>query len=276
MKLSKTILFMGALIALSSCSNAKINNSFEINKQPATKVFAYQSATSLGLISQFINTSSQLNEIILNENDSSFINEITRYLGSIEMALESATFLPNIKVENSDNDEYQTMINISFTDINSDYKEFIIYFNSTIKEVEKDEEEYILDGILINEDVTYHIYGEKEIEKNEEEYKFIFQYDENLFVEIEQENEYNSQEFSYSLIQNGHEIYQYEMKLNNNSVEMEIEDQESNIEVEFKFITKDNENYIKAEYEKNNEKVEVLFRKIYDLETGQYSYEIVK
>ena len=310
MKLSKIMLSIVAVGALASCNgNTFVLNNETLLKQPANKVFAYQAATSLGMVNEIANLGSVVSTLDGQTNDD-LVEEIKKYLGSVETALMADTFMPSLTETTSDLEGYEKKMEVSYTDLNSSTQSFVMYYNEVslndqinkqFRDDDRDdyddkddddrdehddhdygdrfdqEEEFLLSGIIISGDNRYDVTGKKEIENDEIEYSFKFSVSENTYILVEQETENSSQEFSYKIYENGREIYEYELGLDRGNVEIEIEDKDgTNLEIEFKFITRDGQELIKAEYEKNNREIEILFRKVINETDGSYYYEVVK
>lgn len=310
MKLSKIMLSIVAVGALASCNgNTFVLNNETLLKQPANKVFAYQAATSLGMVNEIANLGSVVSTLDGQTNDD-LVEEIKKYLGSVETALMADTFMPSLTETTSDLEGYEKKMEVSYTDLNSSTQSFVMYYNEVslndqinkqFRDDDRDdyddkddddrdehddhdygdrfdqEEEFLLSGIIISGDNRYDVTGKKEIENDEIEYSFKFSVSENTYILVEQETENSSQEFSYKIYESGREIYEYEFGLDRGNVEIEIEDKDgTNLEIEFKFITRDGQELIKAEYEKNNREIEILFRKVINETDGSYYYEVVK
>lgn len=310
MKLSKIMLSIVAVGALASCNgNTFVLNNETLLKQPANKVFAYQAATSLGMVNEIANLGSVVSTLDGQTNDD-LVEEIKKYLGSVETALMADTFMPSLTETTSDLEGYEKKMEVSYTDLNSSTQSFVMYYNEVslndqinkqFRDDDRDdyddkddddrdehddhdygdrfdqEEEFLLSGIIISGDNRYDVTGKKEIENDEIEYSFKFSVSENTYILVEQETENSSQEFSYKIYESGREIYEYELGLDRGNVEIEIEDKDgTNLEIEFKFITRDGQELIKAEYEKNNREIEILFRKVINETDGSYYYEVVK
>ena len=310
MKLSKIMISIVAVGALTSCNgNTFVLNNETLLKQPANKVFVYQAATSLGMVNEIANLGSVVSTLDGQTNDD-LVEEIKKYLGSVETALMADTFMPSLTETTSDLEGYEKKMEVSYTDLNSSTQSFVMYYNEVslndqinkqFRDDDRDdyddkddddrdehddhdygerfdqEEEFLLSGIIISGDNRYDVTGKKEIENDEIEYSFKFSVSENTYILVEQETENSSQEFSYKIYESGREIYEYELGLDRGNVEIEIEDKDgTNLEIEFKFITRDGQELIKAEYEKNNREIEILFRKVINETDGSYYFEVVK
>ena len=206
MKLSKIMLSIVAVGALASCNgNTFILNNETLLKQPANKVFAYQAATSLGMVNEIVNLGSVVSTQDGQINDD-LIEEIKQYLGSVETALMADSFMPSLTETTSDLEGYEKKMEVSYTDLNSSTQSFVMYYNEVSlndqnnkqfrdddrDDDEKDEhddhdygdrfdqeEEFLLSGIIISGDNRYDVTGKKEIENDEIEYSFKFSVSEN-------------------------------------------------------------------------------------------------
>lgn len=164
--------------------------------------------------------------------------EIEPFLAIMKSFKEKEGF--NVTVKESDNEDYEVLMNITLVDIDGSSLEYEFYYNETVV----DEEKSTIDGIMIISGVTYFLEGEKEFEidgdETEEELELKASLDEDNYVllsyEIETETDEIEKEFKYSIYQNGELV---------RSIEIEFEEEEDETELKISFT----ENSTKRTYE---------------------------
>ncbi len=171
-------------------------------------------------------------------------------------------------------------MSITYKDINLKDNSFVMYYNETLEVADDDDDdeevESSIEGIIQIGESTYKMRGSKELDVDEFEVSFVYQIDETTTIKVEQEIENNTTEFQYEVINNGNTIYEYSLEVEKDKVELEVEDEKlGEKEIEFKLINKDNKTLILAEFEDENQEVEVLFEKVSN-EDGTASYVVVK
>lgn len=216
-------------------------------------------------------------------------NEIIAKLDLIENVISDELIKTNESA--SDKAEYQKMYTISTKDMQGEAYEYTFYYNETdvtaVEEVDvdddddkddvndkddnekEDEKEMHLSGIVISNDVTYQMIGNKEVENNEMEIEFKVLLDEKNYVVIEQEIEAGEEEYSFASYKNGVLEHEYEM-------EFEVDPNTHKVEVEFEETTTAGERKIKFEsMVKNNEKIiEVKIEE--NKQTQKYTVTVVE
>lgn len=164
--------------------------------------------------------------------------EIEPFLAIMKSFKEKEGF--TVTVKESDNEDYEVLMNITLVDIDGSPLEYEFYYNETVV----DEEKSTIDGIMIISGVTYFLEGEKEFEvdgdETEEELELKAYLDEDNYVllsyEIETETDEIEKEFKYSIYQNGELV---------RSIEIEFEEEEDETELKISFT----ENSTKRTYE---------------------------
>lgn len=281
MKTTKIILPLFASMLLAGCNTTNNqNNNFPIDSKDTANVYAFEAATSIGLIGK--TSISNLAMLKASKDvDQSIIDELIKYLPSVEAALTGLDELIAAKEETSDLAEYTTKMSVTYKDINLKDNSFVMYYNETLEfdddHDDNDQEvESSIEGIIKIGDNTYPIRGEKELDVDEYEVSFIYQLDDNASIKVEQEIENDVTEFQYEVIIHGRSIYEYSLEVKKDKVELEVEDEKlGEKEIEFKLINRDSKTLILAEFEDEMQKVEVLFEKITNND-GTSSYVVVK
>lgn len=185
------------------------------------------------------------------------------------------------EVKESTLEGYEKEYTLSVSDIKGEDKIYNFYYNQILEEEEEDEKEYLLTGIVKVGEETYKLVGESEIEQDEEEYSFKVSIDQDNYVEIESEKEGNGFEFSYKAVQNGQEVYENEVEYKvgkNGKVGIEFSVEENGVEIEYEYVfyTKNDENFVKVEIEKDDDREEKALIKITQDELGNIQYEFIE
>ncbi len=222
----------------------------------------------------------------LNQSQTEF-NEIVNSVHSYLPTFES--FLGNDKLvipteTTSDNASYSKMLSVNYNDTFGNNHIYKIYYNEYIPsqnnrpfdDDDDDEIETVLNGEVVYNDTTYTMSGKKEVEQGEFEIYFEINISANEKIIIEQEQENNEQEFTYSLYNENKLIYSnsFEFKMENGMIEFETEYETQNqqLELEIKQIEKNNPNLFNIEYENNNQKIRIKVEKIEENNTVKYVY----
>lgn len=219
---------------------------------------------------------------------------LERYLQLVE------TYLSNdaIKAEatTSDRPEFETMLVYTSKDMLGDVRTFVVYYNQVDAEepvaeeptdddfeIENNEIEYELTGLIVIDGIEYELVGRKEIEDGEAEYKFIAYINQDNFIRIsyESDEEDGEQKFRFTQVTDGVLVYETKIKL-------EVEDNEFKVMLTYKtensysrfmFKASDEASYdimVKYEIIEDGQLVESGHAKIYIIvneETGETTYE---
>ena len=163
---------------------------------------------------------------------------------------------------------YETMYTITITNVDGTIDTYEYHYNEKLTELEDDEKESLLTGIVINNDVTYTIKGEKEIENDEVEVSFLISLDDSTFVEIEQEKEDDENGLEYTLYKNKREVYstEIEYEIHNNRIKYAFEEEYKGTEREYEFIIskEENETVVTAIIKESRDERRVSFKVITD------------
>lgn len=244
------------------------------------------------------------------------VENVEKFLKLIEMYTSGKQTLAT-EDQVSDNVLYEHMLVISTLDMLGETVTYTLYYNQTLEgdetdEVEetddldevdeedeadlddeedeadqdddedKDEFEYTIEGILVYNDQTFTISGEKEIEADESSLEFTAYIDENNYITSEYEFEENESKFYITEVKDG-------VVFSETEIELESEEDEEKIELtyilgedtyayEFKFETEDGRPALKVEYETYVDGVsdegEIMVYIVIDEVTQETSYEI--
>ena len=163
------------------------------------------------------------------------------------------------KTQASDRSDYKNYYSLSVTDITGETQTYEFYYNSTSVTDKEDlfegESEERLEGIVIFNSNEYSVVGEKEVEENEEEISFLIKLDKDNYVSIKQESENGEKEYSYTVYKNGKEVFETSVEyeaLKNGKIQLTFETEQNGEELEYnyEFYQKDNQNFVKVKYQK--------------------------
>lgn len=271
------------LLFLTACSSNLIGGDSygdSHNTLKSENIFAYQAATSIGMIAQ-IDTPTANPLGLQRAVSEDLVEKIKTYLPTVEAALTGNQLLTNIEEQTSEREEFQYKIVVSYNDINLNLESFVMYYNETLIEEEYDhedeefEQEFTMEGIIVVGENEYQMRGEKELENDEYETNFYYQLDENTLISVEQETENTETEFEYKIIQNGRTIYEYSIEVEDNEVELETKDTTGKYELKFEIEKRNGVQYIKAKIEQNHQEDVIYFEKVVDTTTGAVTYQVV-
>lgn len=287
LKILLPVLTIGMLTGcqLSNNNNNQNGGSSNNNSEPSSQsqnVYAFEAITSAGLLHS-LNNNQDVLAIKKAQADETLISQIKDYLPSVEAALTNQSLMTSSEVVTSDRSEYATKVILTYTDIALLNQTMTMYYNETaIPDDDFDddwddqfEEKYVIDGLIIIDNVEYQMFGKKELDQDEYEVSFTYQIDENNYIKVEQEIENNESEFNYTVIQNRRKVYEYSLEVENNSVELEVKDRNLGVEkMEFEFLNRDNKTYIVAEVRQNGVSSEIVFEKVVD-EFNNITYNVI-
>jgi hypothetical protein len=288
-----------SLLVLTACtgeSNINENQLFNTKED----IIAFQAFTAASFLGD-------INNETLNTNDSSAmflstqleINEETEELdetqepsnpliGTIEPYIALAEkFLGNdngLTVETglSDMEDYEFMMTFQTKGLLGETQNYVIHYNMTIIEEEDDETEYSLEGIMIYNDQTYVLTGEREIEEDEDKTEFIAKLDDLNYIESEYKLENDEIKFELKVVKNGEIVLE-------TSIEIEYEEDETKIKFEFlqdgnegtyefKYEFEGEQQVLKIEYDVTfdgiQSKGEITVSVMVDEVTGETSYKL--
>lgn len=184
--------------------------------------------------------------------------EIEPYLALVKSFKEKEGF--TVTVVESDNEDYEVLMNITLIDIDGSSLKYEFHYNETVI----DEEKSSLEGIMIISGVTYYLEGEKEFEIDDDETEESLELkaflDEDNYVllsyEIETETDEIEKEFKYSIYQNGQLV---------RSIEIDFEEEEDETEIKLSFT--ENSTKRTYEFEIEGDEIEVKYEVKVDGET---------
>lgn len=179
-----------------------------------------------------------------------------------------------IKEETSDKEGYAIKQVFEVADLSNNKTQYVIYMNESLSDKEYDEVEYNINGIAIIDNVEYTIKGSKEIEDGESELEIRITLDKNNYIIIEQEQEYDEQEYSYAIIKDGKmfSTISFEAELNEETT-IKISTKENSVKETYKFIKENNK--IKIEHTTGSTKYTIFVTtKVNDIGEIVYEYKV--
>lgn len=197
------------------------------------------------------------------EISNEMIDEFHKYFYFVEDYLE----LYNVDIEiyvNEENDyEYKMIVKVE--KLFNVFDEYILYYDEK-REIDDDEEEKEMKGILIYQNITYNFKSEEELEEGESEIKVII-YEENYNnrVEIEKEVEIDEYQYEYTIYKDNKKHEVVELEVEEGKIELVIEKEDAEHEYT---ITKINNNNFLITYDDD-----YIFNLFTDLNEKQYVYE---
>ena len=271
---------IGASLALVSCGQA-VNGNQTGSNSPTTStngvitdtikfndLYSYSAISSISIMNSVSLVKAARNPLT-DEEKQRIITNFEMVEGLINTNLVKSEESP------SNIEGYEKMYTITITNVDGISDTYEYYYNEKITELENDEQESLLTGIVINNDVTYTIRGEKEIEDNEVEVSFLISLDDSTFVEIEQETEDEENGLEYTLYKDRREIYstEIEYEIYNNKIKYSFEEEHNGVEREYEFIisTRDNETIVTAIIEELRDERRINFKVVTD-ENGVRNY----
>lgn len=292
MKKVKFFLPLFSLVLLASCvSNNSSDNTVHqggnnieetLNNSDSANLFAYEAATSIGLLATIDSTPvKQANRTA--SDTASLVDLVASYLPSIEAALWGDQILLENKVTASDREGYETKLEVTYKDIASSDVSFVMYYNETpIRDDDydfddrfDDEEESRIDGVVVIGESEYEMRGAKERDGDEFEVSFSYHLDEGNYVRVSQEVERDEQEFQYEVYENRRVIHSYSLEMEENEVELHSASIGDNLYLEFAFFNRNGKTLISCHVVENGQRERMLFEKVV-LEDGTSSYQLVQ
>ncbi len=247
------------------------------------EVISFSALSTVSLLSK--NTTDELlsinSQVLSTVNQPPIITYVKPYLGIVENIISNTSGLEIITGESA-YEEYTTFMQFQVNDLVGKSKIYVMHYNLIIKEIDDDEIEYDLEGILLVDDQEYFVFGEKKKESDEEILTFKAMKDENNYVESFIEIESDKQIFEYKIVQFG-------KTASKSSIEIEFDEDEIKVkldfiegdnfgEFEFEFRTENELSLIFVEFETeiDNRKItgEMIVEVLVDSITGNTTYSI--
>ena len=270
--MKKTLLLTLSLLTLSLTSCNSNQNNQNINGDSIIPVEGTKDSTLKELARQTVLGFSSLSNVNANvlakrELTNDEIIDVKEALKEVDILLNDNNKLVAVEIE-SDREDYSNALSLSFTMLEKK-EDFTLYYNDiNVKEERDDDEdddeiekETSFKGIAIYNNLEYDFSyeTEEEVEDDETESETTFKLflDKNNFIKIKQgfENERNENElyYSYSLIQDGHQIEEFKFKEEFEDNKHHVELEKNNKTYKINYETKDGEDIIRVALKVNRE-----------------------
>ncbi len=225
------------------------------------KTYMVQAVTLGGLVSSYDDTlklsskKQTMRRTLLGgstENFDEISDDINNYLYSVEELFNQDKYEYSFIESDREGYAYKAIIKTNLPNLTSS---FIIYYNERmlVEDDEKDIDEVssILEGIIIIDEETYDLIGEKEIEEDETEIelRLYLSSDKSKYLEVSQEIKHLENEYSYAYYENNQLIdsFEVEKEIEKNKKKVTLEVTTKGKESEYEFIY-NNDNTIDVEY----------------------------
>lgn len=274
MKLKNKILIgiLTLVMAVSALSLAACKKPSEQNALAFNSVINYSAIGGIGLLKAGENVTGAT---ALTEAEK---DEILTNLAIAEATLGGGVVQGEVKA--SDRAEYEFYYTVSAANASGGNDVYEFYYNETLRELDFDESEYTLRGVVILDGVEYDVIGERETEGDEEEFSFRVSLSEGDYVVIEQESERDEKEFSYTLYKGGRKVYETEVEYEKNllgkvELSFKINDGGAKQKYKYEFYDALGTSYVRVKLSASGKETVVAVVKIVTNEDGLRSYEFV-
>lgn len=219
LSLALGVLIIGLVITYTLTRNNHNNGITNLNVTTKDQVVASYAVTGVNIVNNN-NQSIRLSAY----NDLTFINDFHNYFYLVEDYLKLNQ--TNITITTNSENDYQYKMVVRVENIFNETEEYVMYYNEN-REIDDDEEEKLMNGILIYKDITYNFKSEEEIEEDESEIKVIIY--RNIYsnrIEIEKEFEGNEYQYEYTIYESNKEVITIELEVKDDEMEFTIEKDE--------------------------------------------------
>ena len=168
----------------------------------------------------------------------------------------------DVDVTDSSHEDYEHQMVISTTNMEGNVVRYTMHYNETFdnddEEVDPEEYDSVIEGIMIIDDVTYTLEGKRQIDEGEEALELVAKLDDDNYVTLDYEIEIDSDDHSVE--------FDYEMFKDNQLVmliELEFKESDEETEISMKFIqgTREIEYDFEVERDENNERtIEIEYK----------------
>ncbi len=206
------------------------------------------------------------------------IDELTPYLDLVSTFMSNGSGF-DVEVQASEMEGYEHQMVMSTINMEGEVISYTMYYNETFEDFDDedfDPEAYdsVLEGIMIIEDVTYTLTGEREVDEGEESLELVAKLDDENYVTLNYEIENDEGEHETEFV--------YEMFVNNQLVkriEIEFEQDAEETELSIKFIrgTRESEYEFEVEIDGNKRYIEIEYKIVEDgntIEEGEAEVSI--
>lgn len=269
------LLSLGIVVTLAAC-NDKADNKVENlgsnnNSSEVLSVDNYMLSgiSGIGLLNN--GNVSNLKRRALNEDEQQDV--IDNFL-LVENLIASEVIKKEIVESDDENYKNKAIININLIDNSVDT--YTYYYNEYLHDVEHDEYESFIKGIVIYNDETYELVGEREVEEDEMEVSYKLYDKLGNYIVIEQENEDDEESFTYKKYNNKNLVLELEVEkeYEHGEIEYEFKHKQGRNVYKYEILERGNRSLVKAYIRNETLDSEVLFV-INSNEDGTRSYEFI-
>ena len=243
------------------------------------KSYARQAATLVGFAGGMSSDTQGVKSYLTTGDDFQEIAEtLNKYFVVASNLIDEENTIYEFEVLTEGKYQYKLTVN---NNILNDSVETIMYYNETSldgsKKDDLNEVSTQLEGLIVQNGISYEFYGEKEIEDDECEVELIIIIDDANYLKVSQEIEHNEKEFEYKFY-NGdpkkNKPYKtVEIEIDGDNVTIEIAENDEKSNIEFKYTRGQNKNEISANYHKNNKNYENIKIDEDDENKENYKYD---
>ena len=229
------------ILALSSCSKNAIEQETFVND------YLLSGVNGVSLIEKEDNKE---DSNVMNDEENIIIDNFSNLENII------ASTLSSFNKETSDNEDYEYKYTLSLNLYDGSKEDYIYYYNEYVLEVDDDEVESRLEGIILNDDKTYNLIGFKEVEDYDEEEVTYKISSDNSVVIVEKETEDDEESFSYIKYENGKKVLEFELEKEGHSFsEYEIKQKTENKIYKYEIIERGEKTLVKVLIKENGQTV---------------------
>lgn len=193
------------------------------------------------------------------------IDDFHDYFCLVEDYLKLSEVNIEIYVNEDEGYNYKYKMIVKTENLFGNVTEYILYYDEE-RDIDDDEEEKEMTGILIYQNVTYQFKSEEEIEADESEIKVtIYENDYNDRLEIEKEFEDGEYQYTYKLYRNDDEYLSVELEVEESEMELIIKKKNED-DHEFLIVSQPN-NTFNITYDED-----FIFTLVIDIENKKYIY----
>ncbi len=189
------------------------------------------------------------------------IDALTPYLELVSTFMGGESNF-DVDVTTSSHADYEHQMIISTVNMDGTIDRYTMHYNETFDNDDEtvDPEEYdsVIEGIMIIDDVTYTLYGERQIDEGEEALELVAKYDDDTYVTLDYEIEIDADdhtvEFDYEVFKDNELVM---------SIELEFAQSDEETEISLKLIrgTREIEYDFEVERDENNERtIEIEYK----------------
>ena len=226
------------ILALSSCSKNAIEQETFVND------YLLSGVNGVSLIEKEDNKE---DSNVMNDEENIIIDNFSNLENII------ASTLSSFNKETSDNEDYEYKYTLSLNLYDGSKEDYIYYY---VLEVDDDEVESRLEGIILNDDKTYNLIGFKEVEDYDEEEVTYKISSDNSVVIVEKETEDDEESFSYIKYENGKKVLEFELEKEGHGFsEYEIKQKTENKIYKYEIIERGEKTVVKVLIKENGQTI---------------------